>query len=57
MTSLPMHAGSATLFACAGTDFSREGEQRDVDLSYWSDLGESYQPEWFPLGMKLEPEG
>ena len=29
------------------------GEQEDAmetpDLSYWSELGASYQPEWFPL--------
>lgn len=26
---------------------------RDNDLSYWSELGECYEPEWFPLGVKL----
>lgn len=25
----------------------------DADLSYWSELGMCYQPEWFPLGGTL----
>ena len=29
---------------------------RDTDLSYWSELGMCYQPEWFPLGGTL-PSG
>jgi hypothetical protein len=28
-----------------------------VDLSYWAQLGESYQPEWFPLGVAGMLEG
>ena len=25
----------------------------DTDLSYWSELGLCYDPEWFPLGANL----
>ena len=28
-----------------------------VDLSYWAQLCESYQPEWFPLGVAGMLEG
>lgn len=28
-------------------------KEPDTDLSYWSTLSESYEPEWFPLGVKL----
>lgn len=28
-------------------------KKQDTDLSYWSALSESYEPEWFPLGVTL----
>ena len=41
--------------ACLDIDSNdeRPAAPRDNDLSYWSELGMCYQPEWFPLGVKL----
>jgi len=36
----------------------QERPERDsADLSYWAQLCESYQPEWFPLGVTGMLEG
>ncbi len=35
------------------TNEEPEATVLDTDLSYWSALSESYEPEWFPLGATL----
>ena len=40
---------------CNESQARPEGEP--ADLSYWAQLGESYQPEWFPLGVAGTLEG
>jgi hypothetical protein len=41
--------------ACHEPQTRPEGEP--ADLSYWVQLCENYQPEWFPLGVAGMPEG
>jgi hypothetical protein len=52
MITLQPNSGSNIMNQHFDTDFNQPqtnagGEQ--ADLSYWSGLSESYEPEWFPL--------
>ena len=55
MNTVNLMASATLTGACLDVTAENSGpdSSQDTDISYWTGLCESYQPEWFPLGANL----